>query len=320
VAIILRNYSTATAGRIARLTYWNDLHCDVFSPLEVRPLDRESFEASLTVESLGPLTLVKTYTTAASIEHTDQHLRRTRDRRAFLLMPIMGRLSSSHYGYDVNLEEGDFALSDSFAPGRVAFAEANQSIGVSIPYETLTPHIPHPEAIFGRRVAANAGFAQLVSCMLRALWTQAERGLPSEFGPGLAKNLLELLATAYAIDHRAAVSESSVQCARRAQIKRFIERRLRDADLNAQAVAEGLRLSPRYIRRLFATEGESVSDYILRRRLEECARQLTSALWQGRSITDTAFEWGFSSMAHFTRAFKDRFAVTPSDFRRSRAS
>ena len=205
-------------------------------------------------------------------------------------------------------------------PGRVAFAEANQSIGVSIPYETLTPHIPHPEAIFGRRVAANAGFAQLVSCMLRALWTQAERGLPSEFGPGLAKNLLELLATAYAIDPRAAVSESSVQCARRAQIKRFIERRLRDADLNAQAVAEGLRLSPRYIRRLFATEGESVSDYILRRRLEECARQLTSALWQGRSITDTAFEWGFSSMAHFTRAFKDRFAVTPSDFRRSRAS
>jgi AraC-like DNA-binding protein len=316
----LRSYSTASAGRTARLTDWNDLHSDVFSPLEVRPLDRESFEATLAVENLGPLTLVKTYSSAASIEHTDQHLQRTHDRRAFLLMPIVGRVSSSHYGYDVDLDEGDFALSDSFAPGRVAFAGANQSLGVSIPYDTLTLHIPDPEAIFGLRVAGNVGFAELVSSMLRALWTQAERGLPSQFCPGVAKNLLELLATAYAIDHKPAITESSVQCSRRAQVKRFVERRLRDAELNANAVAEGLGLSPRYIRRLFANEGESVSDYILRRRLEECARQLTSSLWQGRSITDTAFEWGFSSMAHFTRAFKDRFAVTPSDYRRSRTS
>ena len=292
----------------------------MFSPLEFRPLDPESFEASLAVESLGPLTLVKTYTSAASIEHTDQHLQRTRERRAFLLMPIVGRVSSSHYGNDVDLEEGDFALSDSFAPGRVAFAEANRSLGVSIPYDALTLHIPDPEAIFGLRVAGSFGFAQLVSSMLRALWTQAERGLPSQFGPGVAKNLLELLATAYAIDHKSAITESSVQCARRAQVKRFIERRLRDAELNANAVADGLGLSPRYIRRLFTNEGESVSDYILRRRLDECARQLTSSLWQGRSITDTAFEWGFSSMAHFARAFKDRFAVTPSDYRRSRTS
>ncbi|HEX5047240.1 MAG TPA: helix-turn-helix domain-containing protein [Gammaproteobacteria bacterium] len=319
-ATILRSYSTATAGRKARLTYWNDLHCDVFSPLEVRPLDRASFEASLTVEDLGPLTLVKTYTSAASIEHTDRHLRQTRDRRAFLFMPITGKVSSSHYGYDVDLDEGDFALSDSFAPGHVAFAEPNQSLGVSIPYDTLTLHIPDPEAIFGRRLAGNAGFAELVSSMLRALWAQAERGLPSEFGPSLANNLLGLLATAYAIDYKASVTESSVQCARRAQIKRFVERRLRDADLNANAVAQGLGLSTRYIRRLFANEGESVSDYILRRRLEECARQLTSPLWLGRSITDTAFEWGFSSMAHFTRAFKDRYAVTPSDYRRGRSS
>ena len=292
----------------------------MFSPLEVKPLDRESFEASLAVEELGPLTLVKTYTSAASIEHTHRHLERTRERRAFLLMPLAGPVSSCHYGRDAELEAGDFALSDSFAPGRVCFAAAYESLGVSIPYDTLTLYIPDPEGLFGRRVAGNGGFAQLVSSMLRAVWSQVERGVPSQFAPGVAKNLLELLATAYAIDHESARTESSLQCARRAQVKRFIERRLRDADLNANAVAEGLGLSTRYIRRLFATEGESVSDYILRRRLEECARQLKSSLWQGRSITDTAFEWGFSSMAHFTRAFKERFSITPSDYRRTGTS
>lgn len=316
----MRSYSTARAGRTARLTYWNDLHCDVFSPLEVKPFDRDRFDASLSVESLGPVTIVKTHSSAASIEHTDRHIEHTHARRAFLVMPTQGHVRSSHYGYDVELEEGDFGLSDSFTPGRVAFGEANQSLGISIPYDVLTLYIPDPEAIFGRRVAGSFGFGQLVSSMLHALWTQVERGLPNQFGPGVAKNLLELVATAYAIDHKSAVAESSMQCARRAQVKRFVERRLRDAELSANAVAEGLGLSPRYIRRLFSGEGESVSDYILRRRLEECARQLTSALWQGRSITDTAFEWGFSSMAHFTRAFKGRFAVTPSDYRRSKTS
>jgi AraC-like DNA-binding protein len=319
-ATILRSYSTAGAARTCRLTYWNDLHCDVFSPLEVKPVDRDSFEASLAIAELGPLTLVKTYTAAASIEHTERHLKRTRERRAFLLMPISGRVSSSHYGHEVDLDEGDFALTDSFAPGRVSFATANHSLGVSIPYDALTLHIPDPEALFGRRMMGSSGFGELVSSLLRALWSQAERGVPGQFAPGVAKNLLELLATAYAIDHKCSGAESSLQCARRAQVKRFIERRLRDAELNANAVAEGLGLSTRYIRRLFANQGESVSDYILRRRLEECARQLTSSLWQGRSITDTAFEWGFSSMAHFTRAFKERFAATPSEYRRNRTS
>jgi AraC-like DNA-binding protein len=68
---------------------------------------------------------------------------------------------------------------------------------------------------------------------------------------------------------------------------------------------------------VFTAEGEGIAEYIRRRRLEECASQLRNAVWQGRSITDTAFAWGFSSMAHFTRAFKERFAVTPTEYRRN---
>ena len=84
-------------------------------------------------------------------------------------------------------------------------------------------------------------------------------------------------------------------------------------------MAAGLSLSPRYMRLVFSSEGETISDYIMRRRLEECAHQLTSAPWRGRSITDTAFDWGFSSVAHFTRSFKAKFAATPSEYRRDRS-
>jgi AraC-like DNA-binding protein len=316
---ILRSYSTSSAARSARLTYWNDLHCSVFSPLEVKPVDRDTFDAALGIDRLGPLTVAKTLSAAATIEQTDRHIAQTHERRTSLLMPIQGRLACSHYGHDAELDEGDFLLSDSFAPGRTSFAGPNRALIVSLPYDVLTLHIPDPERIFGRPMSGSLGFGQMVGSMLRALWTQVEAGLPSHVAAGVAKSFLDLVATAYALDRGQDIPGSCVASARRAQIKRFIERHLRDADLTANAVAAGLGLSSRYVRMVFTSEGETVSDYIMRRRLEECARQLTNTLWQGRSITETAFDWGFSSMPHFTRAFKERFTVTPSDYRRSRS-
>ena len=37
-----------------------------------------------------------------------------------------------------------------------------------------------------------------------------------------------------------------------------------------------------------------------------------------RSITETAFDWGFTNTAYFTRAFKEQFGETPTGYRRAR--
>jgi AraC-like DNA-binding protein len=107
--------------------------------------------------------------------------------------------------------------------------------------------------------------------------------------------------------------------ARRIQAQRYVEMHLRDPQLAPPAVARALHISPRYLRMLFEGERESIACYILRRRLEECARALASPLQQGRTITEIAFASGFNSAAHFTRTFHERYAVTPSQFRRSSA-
>jgi AraC-like DNA-binding protein len=62
---------------------------------------------------------------------------------------------------------------------------------------------------------------------------------------------------------------------------------------------------------LFAAENDSVSAYLLRRRLEECAFELAQPQWFGRSITATASDWGFRSVTHFARAFKTAYGATP---------
>ncbi len=291
----------------------------MFYPLEIRPLGRSPFEASFSVEQIGPLGMAKAFSQPATIERTSGHIDERVRRRVTLLMPVSGRLRVSHYGQDSSLEEHDLILTDSFMPSRTSFEEPNASLIAVMPYQALLRHLPNPESVFGRPVSGRHGFGQLVGTMLQAIWTQVEQGLPTQHGAALVQSLCGVVATAFAAGGSADASESVVSMTRRAQIKRYIERNLNDTELNANSVAKGLGLSPRYTRMVFAAEAESIPDYIMRRRLEECANQLASDGWRQRSITETAVAWGFSSMAHFARAFKERFSVTPSEYRRARS-
>jgi AraC-like DNA-binding protein len=235
-------------------------------------------------------------------------------------MPIKGTAALSCYGREAMLEEGDFALSDSFAASKVVLNSTNQSLVLAVPYHLFAIHVAKPEAVFGLRMQGRCGLSQTINVVLQSLWAQAEHGLPPQYGQQVADSLLALIATAYAIERTADVAESSLMVARRAQIKRFIETHLRNPDLNAVAIAKALELSPRYVRMVFAAENEHISAYVLRRRLEECARQLCHKPWLRRSITETAFDWGFTSTAYFTRAFKHQFGVTPSRYRLARSA
>ena len=61
---------------------------------------------------------------------------------------------------------------------------------------------------------------------------------------------------------------------------------------------------------LFSERGMTVSDYIWRARLQHCRQELETH--GGKTITDVAFSWGFSSSSHFSRVFRRCFGVSPS--------
>ena len=58
-----------------------------------------------------------------------------------------------------------------------------------------------------------------------------------------------------------------------------------------------------------------VSDYVTRRRLTCCARELIST---NRSVLDIAMDWGYNSPEVFTRAFSRVWGESPAVFRKNR--
>lgn len=101
------------------------------------------------------------------------------------------------------------------------------------------------------------------------------------------------------------------------RVLRHIEDHLDDSpDLDALSAVACF--SPYHFHRIFtAMVGESVASYVRRLRLERAALRLS---FQDLSITSVALAAGYDSVDAFTRAFRARFGVLPSEYKRGGGS
>lgn len=84
-------------------------------------------------------------------------------------------------------------------------------------------------------------------------------------------------------------------------------------DLSLDALARIAHFSPYHFHRVFrAFAGESVAEYVRRLRLERAVMMLRGS---ERSVLEVALDAGYGTHEAFTRAFKERFGVTPSECR-----
>jgi AraC-like DNA-binding protein len=107
--------------------------------------------------------------------------------------------------------------------------------------------------------------------------------------------------------------------AREAHLHRIcqtIETLLSDPNLTPGRVAEEHGVSLRYLQKLFTTSGRTFSHYVRTRRLERCRAELVSPLYANLSITEICYRWGFNASAHFSRAFREHYKISPREYRR----
>jgi AraC family transcriptional regulator len=87
-----------------------------------------------------------------------------------------------------------------------------------------------------------------------------------------------------------------------------------DSEFSLATLADIAGFSPFHFHRIFtAMVGETLSAFISRVRIEKAAARLINN--PRKSITDVAFEYGFSSSSVFARAFKDTFKMSASHWR-----
>lgn len=98
------------------------------------------------------------------------------------------------------------------------------------------------------------------------------------------------------------------------QVLDYLEHHCHD-ELTLQSVAEAFHVTPSHLSRLFkSVRGENFSTYVMNQKLTKAASLLLSC--PERSIAQIAEGLGYYTPAYFTRIFKEKFGVTPSQYRK----
>ncbi len=101
----------------------------------------------------------------------------------------------------------------------------------------------------------------------------------------------------------------------RLQVDTYIQSHIADPNLSHAQVATAHHMSERTLHRLFGESGHTVTELIRSYRLEGILGELRSPDLSGDGISQIAARWGVHDMPHFSRIFRSRYGMTPSEAR-----
>lgn len=166
------------------------------------------------------------------------------------------------------------------------------------------------------RVLPPTGFTEVFSRGLESTARNLETLTNTEWA-AVAQSLADLLPT-FVRQMIPPATDAGGTATRAALLHRLcqtIERKLDDPDLTPARVAEAEGISERYLQKLFEGSGSSFTHYVRERRLQRASAELSSPAEAHHSISEIAYRNGFNDSAHFSRAFRHRFGLSPREFR-----
>lgn len=249
-----------------------------------------------------------------------QHLQWQHDSHAGdiqLALHIEGDASLLDNGKLLRLQPGDIGYRIADAPGQIELGSQFRQLLVRIPRGTFRSRIAAPLSPRVGVLSGHSGIGHVFSSLLGAVADTIDDLGPEQIQP-IDIALSELLITSLANDRlmQDMTGSTSTQTAVLHRISQLIESQLDSADLSIARIAQEAGVSTRYLQKLFESADDNFSHYVRVRRLERCRSDLINPIYSHLSISDICYRWSFNDSAHFSRAFKEQYGVSPRKYRR----
>jgi AraC-like DNA-binding protein len=302
----LLTIETAKVSWRDRVALWSDALATVCGPLRTEPLGT-TLDATMTFGSIGRLQIGHIAASCHRIGLTPELARAERHPVAKVIVQTAGMSLYEQCGERVTLTPGDGLVYDVSQPHAITSTETTEHFVVTVPHDMVVGRGVRLDRLSAQRFSTRTGVGRLAADLIHSTFGELAT-ISADSEDELAASLLSLMFLAFP-NEAAHTSE-----ALRYRIESYIRDRIRDPELSIDKIASALRCSKRYLHMAFAASDRSIADHIWTTRLDGCRGEL--ARRPDRTISEIAFAWGFSSSAHFSRAFRKRFGVTPSEFRR----
>jgi len=296
-----------------------DLYRDFFARsvmgVDVEPFGETSFNAAVTLQPLRGLQIFSGQVYGSRNRRTPELLADGRDEFT-LFINLGGPYLISQGAREQLLDDGAATLVSTADPCSFLHHPPGGVLCLRFPRNALGALVDGIEDLCLRPIRAGTPALRLVTKYIglaRAEPAFTDGALEQPF----VTHVHDLIASALGASRDGAevVQHRGVRAARLHAVKQDVARHLDQAELSVGALAARHGCTPRFIQRLFETEGTTLTAYVLEQRLVRAHDVLSDPLRRTEKITAVALDCGFGDVSYFNRAFRRRYGAAPSDVR-----
>jgi AraC-like DNA-binding protein len=236
----------------------------------------------------------------------------------FLGVNLAGVSVARRQRCEMILRDGDAVLlshmADGFAIRRPTMV---RFVRLRVPRRAISPLVAGLDGPLMRLIPSGAAPLKLLTSYVDLLGYDPQMFESPELCRLVATHIHDLIALSIGARRDTAViaQHRGVRAARLRAMKNDITVNLGSCELTVTTLAARHRVSPRYVQKLFESEGTTFSEFVLDQRLQRAYRLLTDPDLAGRPISSIAFDVGFGDLSYFNRTFRRRYNSTPSETR-----
>jgi AraC family transcriptional regulator, positive regulator of tynA and feaB len=311
----VRSLSTSGLAPKKQIECWTETLTDLCGRFNVDPLQASSLEARINYRSVSRLMLCQIEASQHRIAHIPSRIRLSEHPFVKILFQTHGISYFEQDGRHIELMPGDCLAYDVACPHTITSPSFTRHEVVIVPKELLRERGFRSEKMSACKLSARTGTGRIAYDFVHAAFDEATKLSPCN-AIGVADSLIDLLLLP--LREADTMFDRVGPEAMYVRAQGFIREHLRDPDLCIDQISMALGCTKRYLHMLFSDRGMTVSDYIWQARLQHCRQELETQ--SGKTITDVAFSWGFSSSSHFSRVFRKYFGIVPSSIHKAQHS
>ncbi|MGH8157708.1 MAG: helix-turn-helix domain-containing protein [Rhodanobacter sp.] len=295
---------------------WREITRPFFDVTPGTGVDEITLEGSLKSQPIGTLLIGPTTYNFQQYNRNRRIILQSGLDHYLLQLFLAGTLKGDCDGRAISARPGDIGVFDLARPF-MSGVSPGSTISVMLPRERVDK-ASGGRSLHGLVLKAGDTFTRLLANFITSLSSMASEMSDAEV-LAIEEPAINLLAAGIArreVDWMP--EESALAQILRQRILEFIDANLSMRELGPDFLLHYFRVSRAHLYRMFAVDG-GVATVVRDRRLDAAYRDLVRASGPVRSITEIALDLGFSSSGQFSRAFRERFSVTPSEARQERS-
>ena len=306
--------TTNTVHKRDRFAFWREAVCDAYVQLECITDSRADFAGEIRLSRMPRISTSFVAGSQQLVRRRRRDIAQASDAWFLLSIQLEKQGLVQQCGRTAELVSGDFALYSSIDPYDLTLPDGFRQLVVQVPRREMLARLPNADLLTGMTVSGATQIGGLVrDSVLRLVEAQASANEVTR--RCLEDSIIDLCATGLTTLQGAGAIHTASEQRLIHQADTVIAQRIRDPDLDRAEIAAALSISVRRLSEVFQAEGTSVAAKIRDQRLSGVASDLRNPQLAGLTVSAIAMRWGLNNLQHFSRIFRERFGMSPRDYR-----